>query len=171
MKTLNAILYCGKNDYASISGEEIQAFIKSADTQKLINNKTVIMGRKLYEELGRKPIPSCFNIVITKRKFYYLTAILGRQEKIIFVSSRRQALEFAQYLYDDAYVLGGMSIFEKMWKNFDTIYLTVFKDRIFGKEKTIPFINPDRHELVSNKNFFTFTKLIYKKITKTNMEQ
>jgi dihydrofolate reductase len=78
--------------------------------------KPLIMGRKTWESLPKKPLPGRPNIVITRQKNY-------RAEGAIVVSDRRSALTAAGQA-EDVCVIGGEEIFDMFLPQTDRIYLT-----------------------------------------------
>jgi dihydrofolate reductase len=84
----------------------------------LTMGKPVIMGRKTWESLPRKPLPGRPNIVITRQRGY---AAPGA----IVVATIQEALQRARVLAaDEIAVIGGAEIFDEMLPFADRIYLS-----------------------------------------------
>jgi dihydrofolate reductase len=80
--------------------------------------KPVIMGRKTWESLPRRPLPGRLNIVITRDRQY-------RAEGAAVVVSVAEALAQArQAESDEICVIGGSEIFRQMLPMADRLYLT-----------------------------------------------
>jgi dihydrofolate reductase len=80
--------------------------------------KPVIMGRKTWESLPRRPLPGRRNIVITRDRHY-------RAEGAVVVASVDEALVQAQKTdSDEICVIGGRDIFRQMLPVADRLYLT-----------------------------------------------
>ena len=78
--------------------------------------KPLIMGRKTWESLPKKPLPGRPNIVITRQKNY-------RAEGAIVVADTPSALAAAGPV-EEVCVIGGGEIFEMFLAQTDRIYLT-----------------------------------------------
>lgn len=80
--------------------------------------KPVIMGRKTWESLPKRPLSGRHNIVITRDRRY-------RAEGAEVVTSVEEALERAtQARSDEICVIGGAEIFRLMLPMADRLYLT-----------------------------------------------
>lgn len=78
--------------------------------------KPVIMGRKTWESLPKKPLPGRLNIVITRQKNY-------RAEGATVVADMPSALAAAGEV-GEVCVIGGGEVFEMFLAQTDRIYLT-----------------------------------------------
>jgi dihydrofolate reductase len=78
--------------------------------------KPLVMGRKTWESLPKKPLPGRVNIVITRQKNY-------RAEGAIVVTDVPSALEAAGEA-EEICVIGGGEIFDMFLPQTDRIYLT-----------------------------------------------
>jgi dihydrofolate reductase len=78
--------------------------------------KPLIMGRKTWESLPKKPLPGRPNIVITRQKNY-------RAEGAIVVTDIPSALAAAGAV-EEVCVIGGGEIFDMFLPQADRIYLT-----------------------------------------------
>lgn len=80
--------------------------------------KPVIMGRKTWESLPKRPLPGRRNIVITRDRHY-------RADGAIVVASVDEALAQARQAdSDEICVIGGSDIFRQMLPTADRLYLT-----------------------------------------------
>jgi dihydrofolate reductase len=78
--------------------------------------KPLIMGRKTWESLPKKPLPGRQNIVITRQKNY-------RAEGAVVVADATSALAAAGEV-EEICVIGGGEIFDMFLAQADRIYLT-----------------------------------------------
>jgi dihydrofolate reductase len=83
--------------------------------KRTTTGKTVLMGRKTYESIGR-PLPSRRNVIISRNTDF-------RAEGCEVVSSIDQALELSRH-DDEVMVMGGASFYEQMLPNVDRLYIT-----------------------------------------------
>lgn len=74
--------------------------------KSLTNGNIVVMGRKTYESLPKKPLPNRVNIILTKQKDY-------KAEGCIVKSSLSEILDLYDKEYQDKilYVIGGGEIY------------------------------------------------------------
>ncbi|WP_119268304.1 dihydrofolate reductase [Taklimakanibacter deserti] len=80
--------------------------------------KPVIMGRKTWESLPRRPLPGRLNIVVTRDRHY-------RAEGAVVTASVAEALAQARQTdSDEICVIGGAEIFRQMLPMTDRLYLT-----------------------------------------------
>jgi dihydrofolate reductase len=95
--------------------------------------KPVIMGRKTWESLPKKPLPGRPNIVITRQKNY-------GTEGAIVVSDIPSALAAAGQV-EEVCVIGGGEIFDMFLAQTDRIYLTEVDIEVDG-DTFFPPIDP-----------------------------
>jgi len=111
--------------------------------------KTVIMGRRTFESLAKKPLPDRRNIVITKQTDY-------QTDNVIIASSVDAAIAFvdSDYLNDDSIcnglvdnglvdnvsvkntseimIIGGASLYAQCLERADRLYVTLVHAQIEG---------------------------------------
>lgn len=75
-----------------------------ASFKALTINNTVIMGRKTWDSLPKKPLPNRVNIVISTQNF-------EKQPGVIFCKTMSQAIRHPN-IVGDVYIIGGASIYE-----------------------------------------------------------
>lgn len=97
--------------------------------KRLTSGKTVIMGRKTYESIGR-PLPNRINIVITRAKDFHA-------EGIKVVNSLPAALELAaaETLIagaEEVIVIGGAEIYKLCLPLAERLYVTLVHANIDG---------------------------------------
>lgn len=97
--------------------------------KQLTSGKSVIMGRKTYESIGR-PLPNRTNIVITRDKGF--TA-----EGIKVVHSLDQAIELAEATclvnaQEEVIVMGGAEIYKLCLPKADRLYVTLVHAQVPG---------------------------------------
>jgi dihydrofolate reductase len=86
--------------------------------KQITMGKPVIMGRKTWESLPRRPLPGRLNIVITRHRDY-------RAEGAVVMASIDQAIACAREARtDEVCVIGGSDIFRQFLPLADRLYLT-----------------------------------------------
>ena len=100
--------------------------------------KPLIMGRKTWESLPKRPLPGRQNIVITRQKNY-------RAEGAVVVPDTSSALAAAGEA-EEICVIGGGEIFDKFLARTNRIYLTEVDLEVEGDTR-FPVIDPGQwHE-------------------------
>ncbi len=102
--------------------------------KEITMGKPVIMGRKTWESLPRKPLPGRDNIVITRQADY-------RADGAVIVADISAALEAAGGAEEVA-VIGGGEIYKEIFPQADRIYLTDVDLEVSG-DTYFPQHNPD----------------------------
>ncbi len=123
----------------------------------------VIMGRRTWESLPKRPLPNRRNIVISD--------IPGdRIDGAEVVSSIEAAIELCDPA-EENFVIGGASVYRQFLPKCDRLYLTrVHKP--FEGDVFFPELSPGEWKLVSSeegppdgKNDFRYTYLVYERIS------
>ena len=123
--------------------------------------KPIIMGRKTFESMGKKPLPNRANIIITRDQNY-------KADGAIVVHSPEEAItEAEKYGTEEAMVIGGSQIYKEFLPIANRIYLTIiegeFKGDAFFPEYDITEwkeTSYDEHERdAKNPNDYTFLVL------------
>ena len=76
----------------------------------------ILMGRKTYESIG-KPLPGRTSVLVTTQADY-------KAEGCIVAHNVQEALEQANRLDQDVYIIGGANLYEQTLPLTDTVYLT-----------------------------------------------
>lgn len=85
----------------------------------------IIMGRKTYED-HTSVLPGCLNIVVSAQRDYQTV------KGIELVHSLADAIDLANKLSDDAFVIGGVGLFTAALSAASTVYETVVDTAIIG---------------------------------------
>lgn len=89
--------------------------------KSLTSGHTVIMGRKTWESLPKRPLPGRLNIVITHNKDF-------NEPGAVVASSPEEALKLAAQLAPDddmPFVIGGGNIYRQLLPSVTHLYLTL----------------------------------------------
>ena len=88
--------------------------------------KPIIMGRKTFESMGKKPLPNRANIIITRDQNY-------KADGAIVVHSPEEAItEAEKYGTEEAMVIGGSQIYKEFLPIANRIYLTIIEGEFKG---------------------------------------
>ncbi len=129
----------------------------------ITRGKTVIMGRKSYEAVGR-PMPNRHNIVVSRNKDLSIP-------NVDVVSSVEEAIELAKKdNLDEIFLIGGEGIYKAGLPLADRMYLTRVHTMIDGGEAFFPefdesawkIVKSERHE-ADAENAIPFTMMVYER--------
>lgn len=126
----------------------------------LTTGRTVIMGRKTYDSIGRA-LPNRRNIVVSRNKTLRIEGCEIAQS--LEVALKRTADE------EEVFVMGGGEIYKQAWEIADKLYLTRVHTLKHG-DTAIPDIRPQQwteegresHE-PDDKHAYAYTFITYKK--------
>lgn len=92
--------------------------------EKTMNN-IVIMGRKTYESLPKRPLPNRFNIVITSN-IDKDNVLEIKNDNVIYVNmdALKSMLPYLSMLPFDIYVIGGGMIYKELLPYCEQLYIT-----------------------------------------------
>ena len=91
--------------------------------KQLTSGNTIVMGRKTWDSLPKKPLPNRFNIVITsqERHFEEMTAFIPFSEAVSRLKHSPKE--------DDLFIIGGGQIYKELLPYCDRVYVTkIFKN-------------------------------------------
>lgn len=124
-------------------------------------DKTVVMGRKTYESIG-KPLPNRKNIMLTTDTNITI-------EGLEIVNSIDEILELAKKEY--VVIIGGASVYEQFVDKASLIHISHIHNKFEGVDTFFPVFNEDDFTVVEEVNFdgvngndFGFTYRTYSKI-------
>ncbi len=107
--------------------------------RRMTQGKTVIMGRKTFDSIGKKPLPNRRNIVITRQ------ADLVCDGCDVF-NDLQQALDSCG-AEEEIMVVGGSSLYEQAMPIADRMYLT-FIDAVFDGDTVFPAWDSDEWQMI-----------------------
>ncbi len=131
--------------------------------RNVTKGKTVIMGRKTYDSVGR-PMPNRHNIILTREADLKI-------EGVDVVTSIEEALELAKKgNLDEIFVIGGEQIYKLAMPYANRIYLTRVHTTIENGEAFFPEFNEAEWEMVKSEkyeaddeNTIPFTMMVYER--------
>lgn len=141
--SISLIVAAAKNN--AIGKDNALLWHLSADLKRfkaLTTGHPVIMGRKTFESIG-KPLPNRRNIVISRS----LPVIQGCE----VVASVDEALALINS-GEEAFIIGGASIYKALWHVAGRLYLTLVKTELEG-DTFIPEIKTDEWKEIRREDF------------------
>jgi dihydrofolate reductase len=121
--------------------------------RRLTEKKTVIMGRKTFEAIGRA-LPNRHNVIVS----FEPATIAG----CTVCTSLDEAISKAKEFGTDIFIIGGASIYEQMLPKVDLMYLSFIKKDYSGN-KYFPTWNEQEWERSAEQEFDEFTFVTFKR--------
>ncbi|HEV8432092.1 MAG TPA: dihydrofolate reductase [Thermoanaerobaculia bacterium] len=132
----------------------------------LTSGHTVIMGRKTFDEIGRKPLPNRTNIVVSRG---VAPAILPAD--VLFAASVDEALSKIPRTDEEAFIIGGAEIVRQTMTRADRMYITQVHADVPGDTFMPEFDDVNEWRLVDREDFeadakndYPFSFLIYDRV-------
>lgn len=130
-----------------------------ANFKKLTSKKCVIMGRKTFESLGKKPLPNRENIVVSSTA----TGVDG----VLTALNLPSALALARY---ETFIIGGARLYEEGLQVASKIYATEVDGEFSNADTFFPEIDKSAwqetsriHNPADDKNSHAFDFVVYQK--------
>ncbi len=133
MGNVNIIVAAGRDGAIGRRGDliwRIPADLRHFKT--LTMGHPIIMGRKTWESLPKRPLPGRLNIVVTRSEGYEAP---GAQ----VVASPEAALAVATAQDAEVFVIGGAQLYDAFMPLADRIYLTEVDDACEDADARLPF--------------------------------
>ena len=92
--------------------------------KQLTENNIVIMGRKTWDSLPKKPLPNRLNFVITSQIQNSGCDLINGEWILISMENMIFQLENNNHDYDNYFIIGGGQIYEKLLPLCDRVYVT-----------------------------------------------
>lgn len=106
-----------------------------ANFKRLTTGKAVLMGRRTWQSLPKKPLPGRDNIVIS-------STISEQMPNTWFFATLAEAQEHCRR-YDEVFVIGGATIYQRFFPLADRLYLTRV-DGVYDTDTRLEGYDPSR---------------------------
>lgn len=142
------------NDLLWYISEDLKHF------KKITSGHPVIMGKRTYESLPRRPLPGRENVV--------LTDIAGETiQGCTMVYSIEEALKWCEGR-EECFIIGGGSVYRQFMPHSETLYITwVHKDfeadTFFSEISESEWEKIETEDHFSNENGFSYSFVTYKR--------
>ena len=95
----------------------------------LTEHNIVVMGRKTWDSLPKKPLPNRLNFVITSQTQNNGCDLVNGEWILISMENMIFQLENNNHDYDNYFIIGGGAIYKELLPYCDRVYVTkIFKD-------------------------------------------
>ena len=113
--------------------------------KKITTGKTVIMGRKTFESIG-KVLPNRRNIVLSRQTG---KKIQGAE---VF-HSLEEVMNLFENSSEEVFIIGGADLYDEMMSKFYKLYISFFKKEDKDANAFFPKINFSDWEIVEGKDY------------------
>jgi len=103
-------------------------------------NNAVVMGRKTFEGMNKRPLPNRINIILTTDPSY-------QTEGARVMHSREEVLDFAKEYQGDTFITGGANVFSFFMEDVDILHRTLIEGEFKG-DTFIPEIDWTKWKLI-----------------------
>lgn len=93
--------------------------------KNVTSNDVILMGRKTYETIPRRPLVNRTNIVLTRNKDY-------KAEGAIVCHSKAEVLEYVKNIEKPIHIIGGATIYEMFVDDVNVLYRTIIDEEFEG---------------------------------------
>ncbi len=129
--------------------------------KEITKGKPVIMGRKTWESLPKKPLPGRLNVIVSRNPQTVL-------EDAVIVDSIKNAISLAskkQPEIEEIMIIGGAQIYKQALDSntVDTLYLSQVKGEYDG-DTFFPKFDKSKFKIVEEKEFNDFIFRKYEKV-------
>lgn len=159
---ISAIVAVDENWGIGFNGELLEKIPEDMKQFRLLTHKrTILMGRKTWDSLPKKPLPDRLNLVITRgeRKFDNMTVFINMEE------AKVRAKEAAKNHNDEWFVIGGGQIYKELLPFCDRVYVTKIFKFHNNVDTYFPTLEQKEWEITHQSEILTFNDLQYQFLT------
>lgn len=111
--------------------------------KKKTSGNIVIMGRKTWDSLPKKPLSNRLNVIITSKP-------IENTDSIIFITMEDFIKQLNELKKDprDIYIIGGASIYEQLLSYCDKIYMTMIPKVYENADTFFPQLNQKEWKII-----------------------
>jgi dihydrofolate reductase len=123
--------------------------------QELTVHKAILMGKKTYASLPKKPLPKRLNIVMTHDMTF------PTEDNLVSVHSLEEAIDICQK-QPETYIIGGATVYKQFMPYADTMELTKIHRTVDG-DTFFPRFKRDEWYLINEEDHGIFSYLSYRR--------
>lgn len=161
----NGVIGCDDNTMPFHISEDLKHFRKTTE------GHVVVMGRKTFESLNRKPLPNRTNIVLSRQRLQMeedVSKDYGPTTRLIFTPNFNTAfIDWLRSLDDEIFIIGGGEIYGQTIDIADRLIISHIPFPAQGSVK-FPEIDLDKWEVTDTQFYreasFPFCIVTYEKI-------
>jgi dihydrofolate reductase len=123
--------------------------------KRLTESNVIVMGRKTYEGLGKRPLPNRTTIVMTREE-----AFDPEHEDVLVMHSVDEVRAFAEESSEEVFIVGGSSIYHAFESFLDKCVRTIVLGKFEG-DAYFPVWDWTQFELIEEVEGLTDEKNLY----------
>ena len=159
---ISAIVAMDENNGIGFNGQLLEKIPEDLRRFKLLTQeKIVVMGRKTWESLPKKPLPNRLNIIISNKIKIIDTFTISMSIKEI-----KSRLEYASKDHgEEWFIIGGGQIYNELLPFCDRIYITKIYKKYENVDTYFPNIDEQKWNIVHQSEILTYNNLQYQFLT------
>lgn len=130
----------------------------------LTEDNIVIMGRKTWDSLPSKPLPSRTNVVVSSKYCFEASAGRGRAP-LVYSDMDYLISDLLEPHIKDIFIIGGGQIYEQLLPYCDTIYMTHINIAHENVDTYFPRLDPTEWSLVEWSDWQDYNGIPYRFLT------
>lgn len=159
---ISAIVAMDENNGIGFNGQLLEKIPEDLRRFKLLTQeKIVVMGRKTWDSLPKKPLPNRLNIIISNKIKIIDTFTISMSIKEI-----KSRLKYASKDQDEEwFIIGGGQIYNELFPFCDRIYITKIYKKYENVDTYFPNIDEQKWNIVHQSEILTYNNLQYQFLT------
>lgn len=159
---ISAIVAVDENWGIGFNGQLLEKIPEDLRRFKLLTQeKIVVMGRKTWDSLPKKPLPNRLNIIISNKIKIIDTFTISMSIKEI-----KSRLEYVSKNQDEEwFIIGGGQIYNELLPFCDRIYITKIYKKYENVDTYFPNIDEQKWNVVHQSEILTYNNLQYQFLT------
>ena len=159
---ISAIVAMDENNGIGFNGQLLEKIPEDLRRFKLLTQeKIVVMGRKTWESLPKKPLPDRLNIIISNK-----IKIIDTFTISMSIEEIKSRLEYASKNQDEEwFIIGGGQIYNELLPFCDRIYITKIYKKYENVDTYFPNIDEQKWNVVHQSEILTYNNLQYQFLT------
>ena len=159
---ISAIVAVDENNGIGFNGQLLEKIPEDLRRFKLLTQeKIVVMGRKTWDSLPKKPLPNRLNIIISNKIKIVDTFTISMSIKEI-----KSRLEYVSKNQDEEwFIIGGGQIYNELLPFCDRIYITKIYKKYENVDTYFPNIDEQKWNIVHQSEILTYNNLQYQFLT------
>lgn len=159
---ISAIVAMDENNGIGFNGQLLEKIPEDLRKFKfLTQEKIVVMGRKTWESLPKKPLPNRLNIIISNK-----IKIMDTFTISMSIEEIKSRLEYASKDQDEEwFIIGGGQIYNELLPFCDRIYITKIYKKYENVDTYFPNIDEQKWNIVHQSEILTYNNLQYQFLT------
>ena len=159
---ISAIVAVDENNGIGFNGQLLEKIPEDLRRFKLLTQeKIVVMGRKTWDSLPKKPLPDRLNIIISNK-----IKIIDTFTISMSIEEIKSRLEYASKDQDEEwFIIGGGQIYNELLPFCDRIYITKIYKKYENVDTYFPNIDEQKWNVVHQSEILTYNNLQYQFLT------